>query len=413
MSSCFGALCFLFLAFLAGADGLYLKPKVLQALAESYSESKMHRRVNEGSDPEMEVVRLAAMLRDVANIENFTATQLSPVGAEFSCPRLEPSPEVPQSVHQLRPSDIKVIGALGDSISAAFLSMAETVLDVILVREYVGNSWSIGSDYGDPTEAATLANFLGYYNENLRGSSTGTCRVLQSGTDNCRNGNFNTAKSAAKARAMLGQAERLVALMQADPDVNIEEDWKVVTLWIGGNDLCQFCNNNNRGATPEEYEEYLTQALDYLHENLPRTFVNLVSIIDVAMLQEVSSDIRCTLFHLFECSCLDRQEQLTEYALEYRSRMHEVIDSGRYDTKDDFTVVIQPFYEEAFLPENPIDYFAADCFHFNSKGQAVAAVSLWNNMVEPVGSKSTQLAIDLEAKCPQEPYYLFTKKNSV
>ena len=46
---------------------------------------------------------------------------------------------------------------------------------------------------------------------------------------------------------MPGQAENLVAKMQ-DPDavegdVDFQNDWKVVTLFIGGNDLCRTCQN--------------------------------------------------------------------------------------------------------------------------------------------------------------------------
>ena len=37
---------------------------------------------------------------------------------KFSCPRLKPSPEIPTSVHRLRPADIKVVAALGDSLTA-------------------------------------------------------------------------------------------------------------------------------------------------------------------------------------------------------------------------------------------------------------------------------------------------------
>ena len=31
--------------------------------------------------------------------------------------------------------------------------------------------------------------------------------------------------------------------------------------------------------------------------------------------------------------------------------------------------------------EIDLSYFSPDCFHFNKKGQAAAALSLWNNMV--------------------------------
>jgi hypothetical protein len=39
----------------------------------------------------------------------------------FDCPVIPPSPSEVLSVHKLRPSDIKVVGALGDSITAGKL----------------------------------------------------------------------------------------------------------------------------------------------------------------------------------------------------------------------------------------------------------------------------------------------------
>lgn len=63
---------------------------------------------------------------------------------------------------------------------------------------------------------------------------------------------------------MPDQARRLVDKIQADKvctinlasytvenivflpqkNVNIEEDWKLITLWIGGNDLCAVCKGS-------------------------------------------------------------------------------------------------------------------------------------------------------------------------
>ena len=34
----------------------------------------------------------------------------------------------------------------------------------------------------------------------------------------------------------------------------------------------------------------------------------------------------------------------------YREVVRDLIESGRYDTKDDFTVVIQPFFSETYPP---------------------------------------------------------------
>jgi hypothetical protein len=61
--------------------------------------------------------------------------------APFSC-QAQPSPSVPTSVHKLRPSDIKVVGALGDSLTAALGANAKTIIG--LLSEYRGRSWSIG-----------------------------------------------------------------------------------------------------------------------------------------------------------------------------------------------------------------------------------------------------------------------------
>lgn len=67
-------------------------------------------------------------------------------------------------------------------------------------------------------------------------------------------------------------------------------------------------------------------------------------------------------------------------------QLQELIDSGIYDTRDDFTVVIQPFLRDSVLPyteDGQVDatYFAPDCFHFSDIGHAMGAINLWNNMV--------------------------------
>ncbi|GFO37830.1 phospholipase b1, membrane-associated [Plakobranchus ocellatus] len=83
-----------------------------------------------------------------------------------------------------------------------------------------------------------------------------------------------------------------------------------------------------------------------------------------------------------------------------------LISSGRYDTRNDFTVVLQPFFkhtEPPVLPDDPskvdMSFFSADCFHFNGKGQGAAALSLWNNMCEAVGEKQEDWHLDQPFHC--------------
>lgn len=48
------------------------------------------------------------------------------------------------------------------------------------------------------------------------------------------------------------------------------------------------------------------------------------------------------------------------------------------------------------------------------KGHSQAAISLWNNLFEPVGNKRETWNTDEPVKCPTEDYpYIFTSKNSV
>jgi hypothetical protein len=54
----------------------------------------------------------------------------------FPCQPIPPSSPAPTSVHSLRPSDIKVIGAIGDSLTAA--NGAKASLLIAVLTEYRG-----------------------------------------------------------------------------------------------------------------------------------------------------------------------------------------------------------------------------------------------------------------------------------
>ena len=97
------------------------------------------------------------------------------------------------------------------------------------------------------------------------------------------------------------QAQELVSRIKLSEDVNFEEDWKLVTLFIGGNDLCHSCKYpvsmkifrtnfesiltywfvSQQSYTANNYIYNLRTTLDYLKWNMPRTLVNLVVSLDV------------------------------------------------------------------------------------------------------------------------------------
>ena len=56
---------------------------------------------------------------------------------------------------------------------------------------------------------------------------------------------FNLAITGAVAADVPAQAQKLVDKMRTSTSVKYETDWKIITLWIGGNDLCAVCDGTN------------------------------------------------------------------------------------------------------------------------------------------------------------------------
>jgi phospholipase B1 len=331
---------------------------------------------------------------------------------DFPCTALSPSPTVPTSVHALRPADIQHIAAMGDSLTAANGAKATTIF--FLIIEYRGVSWSIGGD-GNLANTVTLPNIIRKFNSNIQGASTGT------GNQNSANANFNVAKPGAVSVDMPGQANLLIDRMKkALGDSKFSSDWKLVTFFIGGNDLCAYCKDTNL-YSPTAYRNNVKQALDILHANMPRTLVNFVTVLNVAELEDLHEGIVCQSMQGFLCDCAvnkEHREKVRFANLEYQKLTNELIDSGIYDTKPDFTIVRQPFMEHMKVPTTSngladFSYFAPDCFHFSKKGHEAAAVELWNNMMEKVGKKTTLWNLLDTLHCPPAGNgYIYTSKNS-
>ncbi|XP_070597040.1 phospholipase B1, membrane-associated isoform X2 [Erythrolamprus reginae] len=343
-------------------------------------------------------------------------------GTIIPCSDRNPSNTVPVSVHNLRPGDIKVIGALGDSLTAANGAGASSnnMLDVLV--EYRGISWSIGGNE-NLTTVTTLSNIIREFNPSLVGFSTGT------GNEDKPNSYLNQAVAGADSGDIADQTRRLINLMKSDSNINFQEDWKLITLFIGGNDLCDYCNDPIR-SSPEYYRRNIQSALDILHKEVPHTFVNLVTVLDVIPVRKLYQEksIPCPRFILRSmCPCifkpLDNSSEIEKLGFlnqRYQEETHRLVENGRYDTREDFTVVVQPLFEKTEIPLTPdglpdASYFAPDCFHFHQKIHIQAARGLWNNMLEPIAEKTIIQRVEPEItlKCPNQaqPYFM-TYKNS-
>ncbi|XP_068135752.1 phospholipase B1, membrane-associated-like isoform X2 [Hyperolius riggenbachi] len=351
-----------------------------------------------------------------------TITPDTVLGSKLECTEKSKSPTTPTSVHALRPADVTVVAAVGDSLTAGngIGSKPNDVLDVI--RQYRGLSWSIG---GDETLAhvTTLPNILLEFNPFITGYSTET------GNHEGHNSFYNQAIPGAKAFDMPTQVRTLIDQMKSDKRIRFTTDWKVITMFIGANDLCSSCTDSNVFSAVS-YTNNIKEALDMLHKEVPRAFVNLVEVLDIIPLRDGVMDnrVNCpTVLTMMLCRCLlgaavnsTELQLVKDTNLAYQKNLQLLIDSGRYDTKEDFTVVLQPFFRHTQIPYLPtgipdVSYLAPDCFHISQKGHAQLARLLWNNMLEPVGQKTVGLdfAADVPLKCPTETQpFLRTYKNS-
>jgi len=296
-------------------------------------------------------------------------------------PMLDDCPDLPPrqpatKISELHPQDVRVIGAVGDSVSTGCNSLSSSWLSM---KDYQGISWSMGGDEG----VVTMANQLGENALGLIGQAKGI------GGDNK---GYNYAKNGAIVQDTPQQAVDLVNAIKSNSAIDLNNDWKVVTVLIGGNNLCDVCDSgkeaDNNAAT---YEKYLTQTLDTLSQ-LPRTYVNLVQHMDYTQLAKYKGPL-CSVVLPFVCDCLTSKDSGKQAkARDEIVKFNEVISklAPKY-RRDDFAVVVHSMLSKSVVPDRSF-ISAADCFHPSGSGQRMFGTALWNSMIMNAQAKGGYIA---------------------
>lgn len=78
--------------------------------------------------------------------------------------------------------------------------------------------------------------------------------------------------------------------MKSSKRINFENDWKMINIQIGSNDMCGACNTSYMDqVTPEKYGEYVDSVVDRIQFSIPKLIVNLLSSFDLSQLFELSA----------------------------------------------------------------------------------------------------------------------------
>jgi len=336
----------------------------------------------------------------------------------LNCPPLPPR-SVPTNISDLHPNDIKVVMALGDSVTAGFGIMGKSGL----LNEYRGQSWSIGGDHN----ATTLANFLQFYSPKLQGSSLGhhllepcfgiLCPPLEYRPSQDV---LNAAQSGAMVDDLAGhELDYMIKQLKANRNINFAEDWKHLTLFIGANDLCASCTFEKSFLSPAEYYKNLFAVLERVRTSIPRVFVSIVDIFNISQIYDLSLKTpRCVNIHrlfFIECDCIFRSNGaksrllVDEYAVAYNQKSREAAAYYQSQNYLDFAVVIQPFTRDLAMKDQPSDMLSTfDCFHPSLIAHQALATGLWNSLLTPAAMKKTNMNITDTPLCPTADTLLYT-----
>lgn len=292
----------------------------------------------------------------------------------WSCPALGPRPPA-KTIRELHPQDIRVVSCLGDSATSG--CFAENKLQ---------EARDISATCGGRAGALTLPNLLRHFQPAIVGFSMGTHALEVTGSwhqpsvDRC-----NAAQSGATSADVIpNQIEYLVEQLKALKNVSFANDWKMLNLWIGSNDLCAL-------IPVAEYEKHCDQILAQIHAKIPRVFVNVLTMMNLSYIAHYSTDW-CKAEHSVFAECkwiftsTDQQlRRLEQYSDQYNEVLKRL--AAKYNSLDDQSAfVMQPVFTKFNVPSR--DWLSGiDCFHPTQIGHASSATCLWNNLFLPLGKK--------------------------
>ena len=132
------------------------------------------------------------------------------------------------------------------------------------------------------------------------------------------------------AEGMAESAEELISFMKKRGEARMKREWKLLTIFIGEQDLCLSCFERDYAA--KSFIKKISKTLEKIKEKLPRVLVNLVQVYDVTKFYTSRSPY-CRAFLKVTCPCVAagprQRAQVSKTASEYSLRLKELLNSPK------------------------------------------------------------------------------------
>ena len=316
----------------------------------------------------------------------------------------------------IHPSQIQCFGVIGDSITAGFSMESHSLIKDFY--EYRGQSFSIGGK----KDFLTIPNIINkLYGTNLENSCASFATTFISHSIEqyhhhllfqldshqkmgiTKGVNCNVAISGALSTQNIQMWNQLQDEWQK---FNCSNKWKLLTIMIGANDICEYCINGYNN-TIDAYIFNMEQLFKNINEQSNKMFVNVISTFDVSLTEDFQHE-DCKIFHFLinECPCiLGRHQQpdakyvVKQLYKDINEQLYKLVE--KYNVKENIQYVVQPILED-FQIYNQSYLSSLDCFHPSAFANHVMATALWNNMFLPPEQKIRDMPYSMPIYTPTD-----------
>ncbi|VDO23915.1 unnamed protein product [Haemonchus placei] len=275
----------------------------------------------------------------------------------FSCPRAKPLLHTGDSLADLSPEDIDIVGAMGDALTAGRGLWEGT--DV----EFRGAAFPIG---GDATidGLVTIPNILLEFNEQLAGVSHGMGKRSR-----LPDYQLNVAESNTETEHLPEQATELVRRLHSFMSMkDLSEKWALVTIATGTEEFCNHCDTPNHSS--------IRRALGIIRKGIPKAFVVLLGPVHVASSYKLHINLLSP-----RCRCLESVSKKKYRMLigKWREVFVQVQDEFNSLNHTTFGVLAIPLL--SIHSRDPESLLVPGKTLLNRKGHSYAAKWMWNRLM--------------------------------